>query len=387
MRAIRIALLAGALTIGSTGLAEAGWEQGVAAFKAGDFTTAAREFQDVVDQQPEWPGGHYMLGQALGKLNRGQDALTHLRKAYDLNPNDAQYQLALAKSYIDMKRYGDAASLLNKVNESGLAKSQQSVYNQLKAVALSKSGQADQAVDALRKVAQANPNDAAAQYNYGSAAFNAGQISEAIRALEKAVQLDSRDPEKRVSLITALIRSGRMTSGSQKKGVYQKAASTAQALVSQQPTFDNYLLLGEAHLGAGQYDQAVGAFNQAAGKKSNDWTAHFYIGQARTAQGRFDEAEAALKKALASNPSSQNRSRIQKQLAYVYEKQKKFDLAEQTYAAAGDPASAARVKENAEIAKYNQEVAQEEAKYRELKEKEEELKKQLENLPGNAPPR
>ena len=96
-----VPLLLAVLVLGATGTALAGWEEGVAAFKAGDYAKAAQEFQGVVEGQPEWPGGHRMLGQTYLKMGRSQDALTHLRKAYDLNPNDLAVQMALGQIFVD----------------------------------------------------------------------------------------------------------------------------------------------------------------------------------------------------------------------------------------------------------------------------------------------
>ena len=89
----------------------AGWEEGVAAFNAGRFDAASAEFQMVIEQSPDWPGGYLMLGRTLLKLNRPGEAVTQLRKAYDLNPNDNSAKLALAQAYLEATRDGDAASL------------------------------------------------------------------------------------------------------------------------------------------------------------------------------------------------------------------------------------------------------------------------------------
>ena len=98
------------LLTGSVAVVEAGWDEGVAAFKAGNYAQAAKEFQGVVEQQPDVYQGHLMLGQALLKLNRDQEALTHLRKAFELDPSNVQVQLTLGKAYLDQGRHADHRS-------------------------------------------------------------------------------------------------------------------------------------------------------------------------------------------------------------------------------------------------------------------------------------
>ena len=83
------------LAIGHT-TALAGWDEGVAAFTSKNFQQAARQFQAIVKQNPDGWRGHYMLGLSLKNARRKEEALHHLRKAYDLNPNDLSVKVALA---------------------------------------------------------------------------------------------------------------------------------------------------------------------------------------------------------------------------------------------------------------------------------------------------
>ena len=365
---------------------EAGWDEGVAAYKAGNLAEAARQFQAVTEEHPNWPDGYHMLGQILSKLKKNQEALNASRKAYDLKPDEVRFQLQLATAYLQSNRFRDGAELLKKIDENALDARQKKVYHQSLAVAMNKTGQTGAALDALKKAAQSNPNDASAQFNYGAAAFNAGQTAVAVGALEKAVRLDSKDAAKRKALTDALLKSGRETRGSGKAAIYSKAADSAKALVALSPTYGNFLLLGEAQLGGKQYAEAVSSFNQAAAKNSGAWIPHFYIGQASTAKTDYSRAESALKKALEMGPPSKDQNRIWRQLGFVYEKQKRYDDAIGAYTTAGDSGGVARVKDNAEIAEHNKEADREAQEYEELKRKERELQEELERLGSGSPP-
>lgn len=386
MRSNGLILLVVSALVGWAGAAEAGWEEGLAALKAGKYADAAREFQAVTEQHQDWPDGFFMLGQSLQKLNRNDDALKAFRTAYDLNPNEPRYQLKLGEAYLRANRYREAAEALERVKVASLPKEQQAPYHQMVAVAMEKSGRSGQALQALKQAAAANPGNADAQFNYGAAAFNAGNTAEAEAALAKAVSLDGSDAAKRKAYVDVLLRQGREARGDAKVQAYRKAVDAAGQLARQQPTYDNYLLLGEAQLGATQYQEAAASFNTAATKKSGDWLPHFYMGQAYTASQSYSDAEAALRKALATNPGRDNQVRVLKQLAFVYEKEKKFDDAIKAYNDAGDSAGATRVQENAEITKHNQQVEKEQAEYDRLKKEEEELKKKLQQL-ETGPPR
>ncbi|MBZ0089480.1 MAG: tetratricopeptide repeat protein, partial [Thermoanaerobaculia bacterium] len=310
------------LTIaGSLGLfapAFAGWEEGIAAFKAGNYAQAAKEFEATVSDKPDWPTGHMMLGRAQLKLGKNQQAIASLRRAYDLSPGETSIQLALAQGYLEANMAGDAAKLLGQANLASYSKEQQTAHQKLYAMALDKSGQGDRAAQELAKAAAANPNDANLQFQYGAAALNAGNTPAAVAALEKAARLDPRDANKAKVYVQALIRSARESGGAAKDQAYTKAAEAARAMVAANPSFDNLLLQGETQLGAGQYDAAVATFGQASAKNANDWLPLYYAGQAHTAKGSYAPAIDALQKAAGKATKGEERTRVYKQLGFVY---------------------------------------------------------------------
>ena len=378
------ALIAAALVFAVAVPARAGWNEGVQAFKSGNYSVAAKEFQGVVKQRPDWAGGHFMLGQALAKLNRNQQALDAFRKAYDLDPNKVEYQLALANGLLQTRMYTDAARLLDKVDASSLSAAQRGTFSQMRALALEKSGRKGDALGALRDAARSKPSDAAIQYQYGVAAFNAGQIAEAVRALGQAVKL-SPSTENRTAYVQALIRDAR-ENPSQKSSSYATAVEQAKALVAQSASYDNLLSLGEAQLGAKQYSGAADSFQKAAAKKPGDWLAFYYTSQAQTAIGQYENAGAALKKALGTSPSAQNQRRIYKQMGFVNEQLKNYEEAKAAYTKAGDQTSLARVEKNMQIAQENQKISAENQRIEEMRKEQQDLEKQLKDLKQGGPP-
>jgi tetratricopeptide (TPR) repeat protein len=363
--------------------AGAGWEEGVAAFKAGNYAQAAKEFEGVVAQRPDWANGHMMLGRALLKQGRNQPAIDALRKAYDLNPGDGSIQLALAQGYLEANRAAEAAQLLGRINAAGLSKEQQTGYQKLYAMALDRSGQGDRAAQEIAKAAAAAPNDANLQYQAGAAALNAGNLPAAVAALERAARLDPRDAKKSQLYVQALIRQGREAGGAAKDAAYTKAAEVARNLAATQPSYDSFLLLGEAQLGASLYADAVGSFNQAAAKSPAEWLPLFYTGQAHTATGNYPQAIDALQKGLGKAANRADKTRLYKQLGFVYEKTKNLDQAKLAYQNAGDAAGVDRVSANLDIAKHNAAAEEEARKVAELRKAQEEARKALEQA---APP-
>jgi len=376
-----IAVLAAGLLLGLASFASAEWEAGVAAFKAGNLEKAAAEFEEVVAKQPEWPGGQFMLGQVLLSQDRAKEALEHLKKAYELKPGDVSYQYALGQAYLRTGRYSESAQMLRKINPASLPKAQQANYQKLLGAALTRSGDASGALDAMRSAAQANPNDAGAWYVYGTAAFNSGDTQAGVTALEKAVSLDSGNAEKQRALAQALIRLGREKRGDAKLDAYRKAVRAGQAVVAKDPSHDNLLLVAEAQLGAKDYQGAVTTLDRAIAKSGNDWLGHYYLAQAYTSLGRFNQADSAARQAL-GKAAGADKKRVWGQIGFVAEKLKNYDDAILAYNNAGDQAGAQRTQENKRIAEENKRIEAENAEIRELEEERRRLEEELRDLPG-----
>ena len=333
---------------------EAGWEEGVAAFKAQNYAQAVEEFRAVVEEQPDWPGGHRMLGQA----------------------------------YVQAGRYRDASELLGNVNAASLPKAQQAALHQMRAIAYDKTGQSGQALQEMGRAVSLNSNDAGLQYQYGTMLFNNGQTSDAVGALEKAASLDSGDAKKQKAYADALLRHAREQRGDAKAAAYRKAVSAASRLVSASSSYENLMLLGGAQLGAGSYNDAASTFGQAVSKNGSDWLPHYYIGQAQTNAAKYSAAEQALQKALSLTESTTDRNRIWSQLGFVYEKQKDWAKAKTAYGKAKDQASLTRAQHNGETETHNIEAEAEKAEIERLKAEEEALEEQLRKLEeGDSPPR
>lgn len=367
--------------------AGAGWEEGVAAFRAKNYTQAAREFEAVIAERADWSGGYLMLGRTQLFQNRANDAVSTLRKGYDLNPSDIQVQLYLSQAYLSAGRAGEAAQLLGKINAASLPKEQQGFYQQLYAKALADSGQSDRAASALAKAAAASPNDADLQYQYGALALNAGDTAAAVGALERAARLAPNDSVKLKTYVQALIRQAREAGGAANDAIYAKAAEAGRNLAARDGSYDNLLLLGEVQLGAKQYDSAVATFGQAGAKNAGDWLPGFYAGQAQTALQKYTEAEASLKRALDKASRSEDKSRIYRQLGFVYEKQRNFAAAKTAYQSGGDGNAVARIQQNEDIAKHNTQAEEEAKRLAEIKAQQELIKKQLQQQSAPPPPR
>ena len=113
----------------------AGWDEGVAAFTSKNFRQAVQQFKIVVRKDPDGAMGHYMLGLSLEQLKRKEETLHHLRKAYDLNPNDLSIKVALGRAYNGNGQHKSAEKVLKEAlrpvwQQLGFAYEKQKKYSQ-----------------------------------------------------------------------------------------------------------------------------------------------------------------------------------------------------------------------------------------------------------------
>lgn len=136
---------------------------------------------------------HYVLGNALLKLNRADEALASYREAVRLNPKyaDAYFQT------------GNAYDKLNKQEE---------------------------AAKAFQAAARINPKDADAFYNLGNTYNKLTRPKEAAEAFGQAVRLRPDDAEARVRLAEAQLRQGNVAAAREQ----QEALKTLAPEVAKQ---------------------------------------------------------------------------------------------------------------------------------------------------------
>jgi len=362
----------------------AGWEEGVSAFTQKNYSQAEKEFQGLVDQNPEGYRGHYMLGLTLEQLGRKEEALHHLRKAYDLNPNDLMIKLALGRAYINVRRYKDGATLLGTVGDTevnGLAGAQKAAFYQLRGESRSKTSDNSGALADFKKLSRLRPDQSDVQLRFGVEALKWGDLDEAVSALAQAYRLAPADEDAARTYVNALIRQGRTTADKNlKKQHYLKAAEVAKKLSAGKPTFENLLLQCSVELGAGQFEDAIVTGKAAIAKNGKDWLPYFYVGQANSSAKKYAEAEAPLQqaRALATKPADVRTVWIQ--LGLVFEKQRKFSDSIAAYQNAGDSQSVERVKENERTNLENQQIESENERIRKMEEEAAELERKLKEI-------
>lgn len=342
----------------------ADWDQGVADFRAGRYEAAAEVFSAYVQQQPETPQGHFMLGQCLLQQQRVSEALAALGHAVELDAGNLDYRLALAQVQLKARRAGDALATLAAQDPATVDVRRWPGYENLLANVVDASGTSALAVTTLRRATQAQGDSKVLWQTRAKLAGDA-HPEERVDALIRVFEIDRGNAKAGRNAVNAAL------SLAQKKGQrdpaawYGKARSIAQTLVSKGGAVEDQILLGEAHLGLDDYGPARQAFEAARAKDADNPYPHYYLGSIALAEEKAAEALGHLAKAEALQAKSDDERfprLVQVSRASALRHQEQFLAAATLYDQLGLGAKAAEMRGLQEAKESNVKWAEEKKK-------------------------
>ena len=210
-----------------------------------------------------------MVEHALGRTDQ---AATDLEKAVELDPDlfAAHYNLAIYSA--------GACSVADSLERA--------------------IGEAEAAV-------RLQPDSALAHRLLGSLYQQAGRYEDALASLQNALSHDDQDPLTYQLLASTYRALGDEPAAAQAS---QQAIALHQAFLASQPAdaYESQLALGDAYVGAGQYQEAVAAYRAAASLNPAAGAPHLGLGNASYWQGDSDQAIAEYRQAAGLTPQDPN---------------------------------------------------------------------------------
>ncbi|MEZ5291332.1 MAG: tetratricopeptide repeat protein [Vicinamibacterales bacterium] len=174
------------------------FQEGVAAYTAKDFTTAAAKFEAAVAASPNVAPLYVNLALAYFQLKRPADAIGALEKAAALAPGDAAIQFQLGSAYVDGQAYDKAVAAL----QAGLAATPDLATDALAAEAAGTlgavyfaQGKVAEAEAEFQRVLAVRPDSAAALLGMGKVHFSRNDAPKALEFFEKVVAAHPGTPE------------------------------------------------------------------------------------------------------------------------------------------------------------------------------------------------
>lgn len=361
-----------AVTCCMTAPLAADWSSGVTAFKAGDLSTAEAEFRALTETQPDWAGGHLMLGQTLLRAGRVQEALRSLERARELAPDDLQAALALGQAYVNLERYSDAAGTLRDLDPEALPEPQKVAFYRTRALAAIRSGRQAAAIPDLENALELMPDDELHRL-LAQAAREAGSTELAVTHFGRALELDPEDVTSLRSLVQLLYDRALDAASEERADLCQTVLPHAERLVELESSYEHLVLFAEAARCVGSDREALDLLEMAAAERPGEWWPQHALGRTWVRLESWSEAEAAFLRALELNVPAEEEPAVRKQLGYAYERQERLEEALAQYRLAGDDEGAERVEKNL-IAQKEEEILEK------LADEKKRIEKELEEL-------
>jgi tetratricopeptide (TPR) repeat protein len=352
--------------------ASADWNAGVDAYNRKDWNTALKEFQAVLETNPNYHGAHYMLGLVLKQLGRGDEAIKQLQEANRLEPLNPSYAAALGGMLLERDRPREAWAVLEPVKTAALRGAQKTAVLVLQCRARAEMGDFPQATELCRQATQADAKSADAWATFGGVLSRQEKNSDAFQAYRKAWEVSS-DPNHANNAIAAGTRAARLASGDAKKALYQQVAEVAKQLAEKRGGPQGALAAGEALMGAQQYDEALAWFDRTG---LDNALVSYYKGQCFLGKESWARAESLLRAALQKQPDAALRRQIYASLGFLLDKTQRYADAALAYHEAGQANKVAEMKDKQAKAEQNLKADEEKKRIEEM----ERLRKEYEKL-------
>lgn len=162
------------------------FERAVQLAAQGKLREAEPLFREITQKQPTFAPAHLNLGLVYRLQNQNEKALTHLRRAAELNPKDPKPLVELARLCLDTGKLGDARGYLRMLRDRFPKEPELPV---LEGALASLQGEWGVAIEKFQQALKTRPNDFRIHYNLGIAAYQLRRYEEAEKHLKRTVEL------------------------------------------------------------------------------------------------------------------------------------------------------------------------------------------------------
>ena len=235
---------------------------------------------------------HTNIGNVLLQSGRVEEAVTHYRKALQLNPENMEAHNNLGNALLQQGGV-DGAILQFQTALQINSNSSDAHYNL--GNALLRKGSVDEAILQFQTALQIKPGAADTHVNLGNALLQKARVDDAIAEFQKALQINADSSDAHYNLGNALLQKGRA----------DEAISEYQKVLQIKPDYvEAHNNLSAALLQRGRVDEAISEYQKALQIKPDYADAEYNLAHALLQKGRVEEAIAGFQKALQIQPAN-----------------------------------------------------------------------------------
>lgn len=291
-------------------------ERGRKYFEERNFDKAKIEFKNVLQIDPKASKPYLYLGQIAEAQKDWRDALTFYQKAGELDPNDLEVKVRMAKLYMLGKQIDKADALVNAVLG---AKPGDIDARLVKAGLSSLKGDIAAAIDELGRITAEQPSRAEAFLVLAMLHTQQDRLDEAESVLERGLAANSDDTEMQLGLARLAVQ---MKKPEKAEAIYKDMVSADSANLWHRKR------LAEFYVQQERPDDAERVYREAIDASPRDSRRYVLLAEFLAKSGKSDEAVAELSKAIGVYPDA---TELRFALAKLREQRKETDRAVQIY--------------------------------------------------------
>jgi len=296
------------------------------------FDRAVSVYEKALARDPDNQEVRRAYAEALMGGGRLAAARTELEKILKADPDDGSAHLRLAQLERQEGRFEDARKNLDRA-QTLMPESLEVTYQQV--LLEDTLGNHEQAIEVLQGLLKKTERESG-HYTAGEASNRAvflerlGQIyrnekkyDQALEEFERIRELGDQQAPRAEALIVEALRSNRQP---------ERARKVADAAVAKYPKDRSLRVLRATLLGeSGEVDEAVRQLQELLNKAPSDREINLAIAQVYLQAKSFPEAERAARQALTLSSDQDDQKYVFFVLGSIYERQKKYDLAEEEF--------------------------------------------------------
>jgi tetratricopeptide (TPR) repeat protein len=279
------------------------------------------ELRKLVQNQPNFYDANRLLGRLLldrsgGSPGRIEEALSYLRQAYRLMPDDLATGLTVAQIFVATERFDEAAQILATVVERAPDnRTANYTYSQV----LGRLGRADEASEYLERAAAADPTFAPAVFQLVDIYQQQREWLKAAELLAPLIEQDSSNPDLRRQQAFFFLRAGE----------HAKAIPVLEDLIAADPRDTRArFFLAEAHAESGDLQKAEALYRALLEFDPNNVDYLVSFGLTQMANRDFDGAARTFETLMVLETASEGVRRLAgTQLAAIAHQRGDYDTA------------------------------------------------------------
>jgi tetratricopeptide (TPR) repeat protein len=256
-------------------------EQAKRAFDKGDYSTAARLFEQAHQASPACEILFY-LGLARYRLNQGDTALIAFRAAVECDPKLVPAHMALAAAYVE--RHNTAEALAAYLRVLAIDPRHTGALDGAAAIYLGSNAN-EKAIELLERSIQVDPRDADAHADLAAAYAASGDRAAAAREFDAALRLKPGHPSALMGLGNLCLKNGEEERA---MVLLQRAARAAPN------AFEPHFLLGSAYNRLSRFAEALAEFEIAVRLGAAESEVYYHMARAYGGLGRPEDRAKAL---------------------------------------------------------------------------------------------